>query len=73
LLKDDSLKAIAVNLCQTFWASWTHVIFVEYDMCSPLLFPPHLRMSTILLEFGRVRLVINQSVVSLWSGVFTRR
>jgi hypothetical protein len=30
--------------------------------------PPHLRMSTRLLEFGGVRLVINQSVVPVeWS------
>jgi hypothetical protein len=39
-----------------------HVIFVEYDMCSPLLFLPYLRMVVRLLEFG-VKLVINQSVV----------
>jgi hypothetical protein len=32
-------------------------------MDSLLLFPPYLRISTRLLEFGGVRLVINQSVV----------
>jgi hypothetical protein len=52
----------------TFEPHEPHVIFAEYDMCSPLLFSPHLRMSTILLEFGRVRLVFNQSVVPVeWS------
>ena len=38
-------------------------IFAEFDMDSPLQFPPHLR----LLESEGVRLVINQSVGS--SGV----
>jgi hypothetical protein len=38
-----------------------HVMLVE-DMDSPLLFSPHLRKGTGLLDFGIVRLVINQLV-----------
>jgi hypothetical protein len=40
----------------------THVMLVEFDMDSPLLFPPHLRKGNILLDSGIIRLVINQSV-----------
>ena len=40
-------------------------IFMEFDMDSLLLFPPHLMRS--------FRLVINQSVWIQWSGVYTRR
>jgi hypothetical protein len=52
LLKDDSLKAIAVNLCQTFWASWTpcHICWVWHVLTRAISTTP-------------VRLVINQSVV----------
>jgi hypothetical protein len=39
-----------------------HVMLVEFDMDSPLLFPPHLRKGTRLLGSGIVRLAINQSV-----------
>jgi len=44
------------NQCQLIEPHEPLVIFVEYDMCSLLQFPPHLRKS-----FG---LVINQSVGS---------
>ena len=44
------------NQCQLFEPHEPLVILVEYDMCSLLQFPPHLRIS-----FG---LVINQSVGS---------
>jgi hypothetical protein len=37
-------------------------MLVEFDMDSPLLFSPHLRKGTKLLDSGIVRLVINQSV-----------
>ena len=39
-------------------------IFAEFDMDSPLQFPPHLRLDISLLESEGVRLVINQSVGS---------
>jgi hypothetical protein len=38
LLKDDSIKAIAVNQCQPFEPHEPHDIFAEFDMDSLLLF-----------------------------------
>jgi hypothetical protein len=54
LLKHDSLKAIVVNLCQTFWASWTpwYICWVRYVLTLAILTTP-------------VRLVINQSIVPM--------
>jgi hypothetical protein len=31
----------AVQPCLAFEPSFAHVIFAEFDMCSPFLFPPH--------------------------------
>jgi hypothetical protein len=43
-----------------------HVMLVEFDMDSPLLFFSHLKKGTRLLDSEIVRLRINQSVCS-WS------
>jgi hypothetical protein len=59
LLKDDSIKANRSKPVSTFEPYEPHDIFVEFDMDSPLLFPPHLRKGTRLLDSRIVRLVIN--------------
>ena len=65
---DHTLKSyLQFNQCQLFEPHKPHVIFAEFDMDSPLQFPPHLRLDISLLESEGVRLVINQSVGS--SGV----
>ena len=55
------------NPCQAFEPYEPHVIFVEYDMYLRLFYFLNLwkksQMDTRLLEFGEIRLVINQSVV----------
>ena len=61
---DHTLKSyLQFNQCQLFEPHKPHVIFAEFDMDSPLQFPPHLRLDISLLESEGVRLVINQSVV----------
>jgi hypothetical protein len=62
LLKDDSIKANRSKLVSTFEPHEPYDIFAEFDMDSLLLFPPHLRKGTRLLDSRIVRLVINQSV-----------
>ena len=58
---------LVVNQCQPFEPHEPHVIFVEYDMYLRLLYFLNLwkkfQMGARLLEFGGIRLVINQSVV----------
>jgi hypothetical protein len=39
-----------------------YVMLIEFDMDSPLLFPPRLRTGPRLLDPRIVRLVINQSI-----------
>jgi hypothetical protein len=67
LLKGNFLKANCSKPVSTFWALWTPCYIVEYDMYLRLLYSSILwkkyRMGTKFLEFGGVRLVINQSVV----------
>jgi hypothetical protein len=76
LLKDDLLKAIAVNPCQTFWTSWTPCYIAEYDMYLHLLYfyilwikiPDGYQIAS-LEELG----LWSTSQLSLWNGVFIRR
>ena len=59
-----------------FWASWTpcYICWVRHVLTLALLFKSleNSRMGTRLLEFGEIRLAINQSV-PCGIGVFTRR
>jgi hypothetical protein len=64
LLKDDSIKANRSKPVSTFEPHEPHDIFAKFNMDSLLLFLPHLRKGTRLLDSGIVRLVINQLVCS---------
>ena len=61
------------NQCQPFEPHKPRVIYAEFDMDSPLQFPPHLRLDDSLSETWEVGLVVNQSVWIQWSGVYTQR
>jgi hypothetical protein len=70
LLKDDSIKANRSKPVSTFEPHEFYDIFAEFDMDSLLLFPPHIRKGTRLLDSRIFKLVINQSVCP-WSEVYT--
>ena len=67
LLKDDSLKANRSKPVSAFWVLWTpcYIYWVRHVLTLALLFNYLEKswMGTRLLEFGGIRLVINQSVV----------
>ena len=69
LLKWWQLKANRSKPVSAFWASWTpcYICWVQHVLTLALLFKSLEKfwMGTKLLEFGGIRLVINQSVVPM--------
>ena len=78
LLKDNSLKANHSKPVLAFWAPWTpcYICWVWHLLTLALYFSIiwiKIPDGYQLLEFGEIRLVINQSVVPIECGVFTWR